>query len=1118
MLFFLWLLSLHPTSLFFQTSAFFLYSSILSIPPRASALRSFSAAWGAPWTSLSAPSPQHPALWAPIKVGALQTRSFSLPSYLSLETASRRLVRTASCNTSHRHLTHYSREGATSVGPRGGPLPLPPANCWPQPRDELSTTAVEARRVFGGPSQGGPPNTPGRDLRLEALRRAKEAEEKMSAFPVALRIPHPELVGGETYRRLGVPSPQTAHHHHHHYHHHHHHQQLKQQQEQQKQQQQQHHQKQQQQEEGPLVSSLCVGTSMIGGNVMQDDEGALRMLCTAYEEYGINFYDVGELDPIPHAPQSHGSGHRGVLRDFFRKYKAAADSSSSSSSSSSRSGKRDEESSLRAEASRIFVSVRLLSGGLGAFDFERFALERQRREAAAAAAARAAAAAGAADPSKVAAAAAAAAEAAAAAVDGDVEGNTRWARASGWWARGPKGHLRLQLTERHLEAAVDAMLQRLGIDCIDLLQLTEPHRYVPRQELGEDTYCWGLERPDAVPIESQLEMLAGLVRKGKVRFLGLSNETAYGIFRWIEAAEELKLPRVIASQHLYNLMHRNEVETAGIPEMAYRLGVPVIAYGALGGGILTGKYLDPERFHSKGPDVRPGQDELESGVGTYRYQIPEDFGFLSFGPSTGRANLWPSTYHTHSNTTSSNISSNTTTATSAATTRAAAASTAASTAAAATSAPNRSYLFSAAISAAAALARAGAAAATATAPAAAIATATATAVVVVAVAAAARVAAATAAIAAVIAAAAAIAAEKLFFCVAGRVDNYWPEDHWPTTNYALNDGVSRQLHELYLHYAAPTMGGPQLLTQLPDSERRAQPPLSQSDFMKWGKQPIWSGGTYWPNWPLPLLPEKVEYLDRKELAVGLSLLLLPLLLPLLLLLLLLLRTHACHELRGAAGALDDPSDEGVINLRLWKERIDEGLPGELLVLLLVLLLLLLSALAAVVDATTVAGGACCCNNCCWCLLLQQLLLAVLVAALAAAAIAVSSAVADASLPAAAAAASAAGEYFAVKEQQLFGWDEHTIDGLTLRNMTETERMQQYHMDWHLCWKGGKVAGDGAARAAATAKLARQQQNPHRSSSKQEQQGRQQSRAAAAEAAAASGVDGSNSSSQDQQQD
>lgn len=74
---------------------------------------------------------------------------------------------------------------------------------------------------------------------------------------------------GVTYRRLGSPQPQQ--------------------------------QQKQQQEEGLLVSSLCVGTSLIGGNIMQEDEAALKMLCTAYEDYGINFY-VRILQRKPRAP------------------------------------------------------------------------------------------------------------------------------------------------------------------------------------------------------------------------------------------------------------------------------------------------------------------------------------------------------------------------------------------------------------------------------------------------------------------------------------------------------------------------------------------------------------------------------------------------------------------------------------------------------------------------------------------------------------------------------------------------------------------------------------------------------------------------------------------------
>ncbi|CDJ47805.1 hypothetical protein EBH_0017810 [Eimeria brunetti] len=275
---------------------------------------------------------------------------------------------------------------------------------------------------------------------------------------------------------------------------------------------------------------------MIGGNVMQDDEAAFKMLCTAYEEYGINFYDVGELDPLPHAPQHHGSGHRGVLRRFFRKYRSVGSSRAPAAAAAAAGAPAADaadtaaapaaaaaEGALRAEAQQLFISVRVLSGALGPFDYERLALERRRREAAAAAAMHAAAAAGK-DPAAVAAAAAAAAQEASLSVRTHSDGYARWAPPMGW---------------KELEAAVDGMLQRLEIDCIDLLQLSDPHRYVPRQELGEDTYCWG------------------------VRYIGVSNETAYGIYKWVQAAEEMNLPRIIAAQQLYNIMHRNELETSG---------------------------------------------------------------------------------------------------------------------------------------------------------------------------------------------------------------------------------------------------------------------------------------------------------------------------------------------------------------------------------------------------------------------------------------------------------------------------------------------------------------------------------------------------------------------------
>ncbi|OEH76808.1 aldo keto related protein [Cyclospora cayetanensis] len=319
-------------------------------------------------------------------------------------------------------------------------------------------------------------------LRLEVLRKAKAKEEARSAFPVALRIPHPELVAG------------------------------------------------------PLVSSLCVGTSLIGGNVMQDDDSAFKMLCSAYEEYGINFYDVGELDPLPHSPQHHGSGHSGVLRQFFRKYRGLGGSegapSSAAVATAAAAAAPEDEGALRAEAQRLCVSVRLLSGSVGPFDYERFALERKRREATACVAAQRHGRLHALGKS-----------------DGLVGTGGSWSLKTNSVRHHCGCRLALcpLLLMKALEAAVDGMLDRLGVDCIDLLQLAEPHRYVPRHSMGEDTYCWGLERPaeESVSIEEQLEMLSGLIRKGKVRYIGVSNETAYGVFKWVQAAEEVRAGRTL---------------------------------------------------------------------------------------------------------------------------------------------------------------------------------------------------------------------------------------------------------------------------------------------------------------------------------------------------------------------------------------------------------------------------------------------------------------------------------------------------------------------------------------------------------------------------------------------
>ena len=93
---------------------------------------------------------------------------------------------------------------------------------------------------------------------------------------------------------------------------------------------------------------------------------------------------------------------------------------------------------------------------------------------------------------------------------------------------------------------------------------------------------------DSHPIEEILGVLGDLVRQGKIRFAGLSNETPWGVMSFLKAAENLSLPRIVSIQNAYNLVNRS-FET-GLAEIYYREQVSLLAYSPLGQGYLTGKY------------------------------------------------------------------------------------------------------------------------------------------------------------------------------------------------------------------------------------------------------------------------------------------------------------------------------------------------------------------------------------------------------------------------------------------------------------------------------------------------------------------------------------------------
>jgi aryl-alcohol dehydrogenase-like predicted oxidoreductase len=146
------------------------------------------------------------------------------------------------------------------------------------------------------------------------------------------------------------------------------------------------------------------------------------------------------------------------------------------------------------------------------------------------------------------------------------------------------------LDRKNILAAVEASLKRLQTDYIDLYQLHWPDRNT--NFFGSLGYRHR-ESESTVPIEESLEVLTELVRAGKIRYAGLSNETPWGLHRFLQIAEQRGLTRVVTIQNPYNLLNRSfEV---GLAEMAIRESVGLLAYSPLAFGVLTGKFLNGAR-------------------------------------------------------------------------------------------------------------------------------------------------------------------------------------------------------------------------------------------------------------------------------------------------------------------------------------------------------------------------------------------------------------------------------------------------------------------------------------------------------------------------------------------
>jgi len=149
------------------------------------------------------------------------------------------------------------------------------------------------------------------------------------------------------------------------------------------------------------------------------------------------------------------------------------------------------------------------------------------------------------------------------------------------WVRNGSGNL----TPADIVQACDDSLKRLRTDRIDLYQIHWPNRNAPA--FGA-LYFDPKQDREYTSIREQLEAFAGLVKAGKVRYIGLSNETPWGVSEFVRLAELHGLPRVATVQNPYALINRSLDN--GLDETLYRLGVSLLAYSPLAFGSLTGKY------------------------------------------------------------------------------------------------------------------------------------------------------------------------------------------------------------------------------------------------------------------------------------------------------------------------------------------------------------------------------------------------------------------------------------------------------------------------------------------------------------------------------------------------
>lgn len=181
-------------------------------------------------------------------------------------------------------------------------------------------------------------------------------------------------------------------------------------------------------------------------------------------------------------------------------------------------------------------------------------------------------------------------------------------------------HIRNEATRRldkqNIEEALESSLKRLQTDYLDLYQLHWPDRKT--NYFGQLGYTHEAD-DQPVAIEETLSVLNDLVKVGKVRSIGLSNETPWGVMEFLRLSEKLNMPRVVSVQNPYSLLNRSY--EVGMAEVSIREHAGLLAYSPLGFGVLSGKYMNGEMPEGSRLSLYPDYSRYSSENGFKAAQL-----------------------------------------------------------------------------------------------------------------------------------------------------------------------------------------------------------------------------------------------------------------------------------------------------------------------------------------------------------------------------------------------------------------------------------------------------------------------------------------------------------------